>query len=97
MITFEKAWLSYDFSKMEITVQKINEEPYELFQNSNYDSNSMYIDQLNEFVCMVEQGRVRHKYDVLSALETLKVVEALFESNTTGKKVRIDRGENFSF
>ena len=82
---------------MQITAQKINEEPYELFQNSDYDPNIMYIDQLKEFVCMVEEGRVKHKYDVLSAVESLKVVNALFESNTTGKKVSIYRGEKFSF
>ena len=97
VVTFEKAWLSYDFSKMEITAQRINEEPYELFKNHDYDSNDMYIDQLKEFVSMVEQGRVKHRYDVQSAVESLKVVEALFESNTTGKKVGIQRGENFSF
>jgi len=97
LVTFEKAWLSYDFSKMQITAQKINEEPYELFQNSDFDPNIMYIDQLKEFVCMVEEGRVKHKYDVLSAVESLKVVNALFESNTTGKKVSIYRGEKFSF
>ena len=82
---------------MEIIVQRVNEESYELFKNSDYDSNDMYIDQLKEFICMVEQGRTKHKFDALSSLESLKVVEALFSSNLTGKRVAIDRKERFSF
>jgi spore coat polysaccharide biosynthesis protein SpsF len=97
LVTFENAWLSYDFSKMELTAQRINEEPYELFKNSNYDSNDMYIDELKEFICMVEEGRIRHKYDALSSLESLKVVEALFKSNLTGRRIDIERYEKFSF
>ena len=97
LVTFEKAWLSYDFSKMEITVQNINEEPHELFKNSDYDANNMYIEQLKEFVRMVEEGRTKHGYDALSSLESLKVVEALFKSNLTGRRVDIERNEKFSF
>ena len=97
LVTFEKAWLSYDFSKMEITAQRINEEPYELFKNSDYDANNMYIDELKEFICMVEEGRIKHKYDALSSLESLKVVDALFESNLTGRRIDIERNEKFSF
>mgnify|MGYP000129593631 FL=1 len=97
VVTFEKAWLTYDFNKMTVTAQKINEEPYELFNNTNYDSNDMYLHQLEEFICSVEEGRMKHKYDAVSSLESLKVVEALFKSNKTGKKVSIERNEKFSF
>lgn len=96
-ITFEKAWLSYDFSKMEITAQMINEQPYQLFHNDDYDSNTMYINQMKEFISLVEEARVRHNYDAQSSLESLKVVEALFESSISGKKVDIKRNEGFSF
>jgi spore coat polysaccharide biosynthesis protein SpsF len=97
LITFENAWLSYDFNKMEVTAQRMNEETFKLYKNSDYDSNNMYIVQLREFIRMVEEGRLRHKYDALSSLETLKVVEALFKSNLTGKKIEIERKEKFSF
>jgi len=97
LITFEKAWLSYDFNKMEVLVQRTNGEAYTLYKNSHYDSNNMYIEQLKEFICMVEEGRVRHKYDALSSLESLKVVEALFKSNSTGRRENIERKEKFSF
>ena len=89
LLTFEKAWLSYDFNKMEVTTQKINEEPYKSYKDSEYDSNNMYIDQLKEFICMVEEGKINHKYDVSSSIESLKVVEALFESDLIGGRVDI--------
>jgi spore coat polysaccharide biosynthesis protein SpsF len=97
LVIFEKAWLSYDFNLMEVTVQRINEEPFKLYKNSDYDSNSMYIEQLKEFICMVEEGRIKHKYDASSSLESLKVVEALFKSNKTGRRINIERNEKFSF
>ena len=87
LVTFEKAWLAYDLSRMVLTAQRINEEPCELFNKSNYDSNDMYIDQLKEFIRLVEEGRIKHQYDAQSSLESLKVVEALFKSNKTGKKI----------
>ena len=68
-----------------------------LWNNSDYDSNQMYVDQLKEFVRFVEERRVKHQYDALSSLESLKVVEAFFKSNKTGKKVDIERNERFSF
>jgi spore coat polysaccharide biosynthesis protein SpsF len=97
LFTFEKAWIFYDFNKMEVTTQKINEEPHKSYKNSDYDSNNMYIDELKEFICMVEEGRLKHKYDALSSLESIKVVEALFESNLTGRRVDIERNEKFAF
>ncbi len=97
LVTFEKAWLGYDFNKMELTAQRINEEPQVLWNNSEYESNQMYVDELKEFVRFVEEGRIKHQYDVLSSLESLKVVEAFFKSNKTGKKVDIERNERFSF
>lgn len=97
IVTFERAWLSYDFNKMEITAQRINEDAYELYKNSDYDSNKMYIDEIKEFVCMVEEGRIKHKYDALSSLESLKVVEALFKSHESGKRAEIERNERHTF
>jgi spore coat polysaccharide biosynthesis protein SpsF len=97
IVTFERAWLYYDFNKMEITAQRINEDAYGLFKNSDYDSNKMYVDEIKEFVRMVEEGRIKHKYDALSSLESLKVVEALFKSHSTGKRIEIERNERHTF
>jgi len=97
LITFEKGWLSYDFNKMEIISQIIGEEPYELYKDSNYDSNNMYIDELKDFISIVEQGRMKHKNDASSSLECLKIVEAFFESTLTGRIIDIDRNEKFAF
>ena len=67
------------------------------WNNADYDSNQIYVDQLKEFVRFVEEGRVKHQYDALSSLESLKVADAVFKSNKIGKKVDIERNERFSF
>jgi predicted dehydrogenase len=57
----------------------------------------MYVDQLKEFIRFVEEGRVKHQYDALSSVESLRVVDAFFKSNKTGKKVDIEQNKRFSF
>jgi predicted dehydrogenase len=97
LVTFERGWLTYDFNKMELTGQKIGEEPHVIWSGSEYDYNQMYISQLKEFVRYVEEGRVKNHYDASSSVESLKTVEAFFKSDRTGMKVDIERNERFSF
>ena len=43
------------------------------------------------------EGRIKHKYDALSSLESLKVVDAFVKSNLKGRRIDIERNEKFSF
>ena len=97
LITFEMGWLSYDFTRIELIGQKKGDDAHVVWSDKNYDYNKAYIDQMIEFVCFVEEGRLKHKYDAESSVESLKVVESLLESNNSGKKVSIERNERFSF
>ena len=97
LITFEMGWLSYDFTRIELIGQKKSDDAHVIWSDKNYDYNKAYIDQMIEFVCFVEEGRLKHKYDAESSVESLKVVESLLESSNSGKKVSIERNERFSF
>ena len=97
LITFEMGWLSYDFTRIELIGQKKSDDAHVVWSDKNYDYNKAYIDQMIEFVCFVEEGRLKHKYDAESSVESLKVVESLLESSNSGKKVSIERNERFSF
>ena len=97
LITFEMGWLSYDFTRIELIGQKKGDDAHVVWSDKNYDYNKAYIDQMIEFVRFVEEGRLKHKYDAESSVESLKVVESLLESNNSGKKVSIERNERFSF
>ena len=57
----------------------------------------MYVDQLKEFIRFVEEGRVKHQYDAISSVESLKVVDAFFKANKSGKKIDIEHNQRFSF
>ena len=96
-ISFEKGWLSYDFNKNELTGQKEKEEQSIIWSDLNYDYNQMYIDQMHEFVRYVEERRMIHKFDARSSIESLKVIEAHFESAINGARVEVERNERFSF
>lgn len=98
LITFERGWLSYDFNeKRLIAQQSCDKEPEVIWSDSDYHANEMYVDQMKKFINYVEEGRVRHQHDASSSIESLKVVEALFESDRLEARVNIARNERFSF
>ena len=97
LITFEKGWVSYDFRKMELIGQIMGGDIFTIWSNLDHDFNEAYEDQLDKFMCFVEEGRLKHRYDASSAIESIRVVEALFESNSSHKRVNIARNERFSF
>jgi len=89
LITFEKGWVKYDFSKLELFGQVEGLEASVIWSNQDYDANQPYVDQFHEFIRYVEEGRMSHQFDVESALDSLKVVESFFSSTELGKKVCI--------
>lgn len=97
IVTFEQGWVSYDFRKMELVGQILNRDVCNLWSNIDYDFNEAYENQLVKFLCFVEEGRLKHQFDASSAIESIKVIEALFESNSTKKRINIHRDERFSF
>jgi spore coat polysaccharide biosynthesis protein SpsF len=98
LLTFESGWMSYDFSGLNLLAQRTEDKtPQTVWSGKDYDYNDMYVKQMEEFICYVEEGRLKHKFDAPSSLESLKVVEAFFESNQQGKKINIVRNERFTF
>tara|TARA_B110000008_G_scaffold266106_1_gene291935 strand:- start:8437 stop:10230 length:1794 start_codon:yes stop_codon:yes gene_type:complete len=97
LVTFEKGWVSYDFRTMELIGQIIDGDVIKIWSNLDYDFNDAYLNQLDKFLNCVQEGRLKHQHDASSAIESIKVVEALYKSNSKGKKVMMDRKERFSF
>jgi predicted dehydrogenase len=97
LVTFEKGWASYDFSKNELVGQKSDEKIKVIWSDEKHDTNQPYIDQLKEFIGFVEEGRVRHKYSALASIESLKVVDAFFESSLSDKKIYLTDDSRFTF
>ncbi len=98
LITFEHGWVRYDFCEGRVVGQDPDEDsPSTIWADDNYDHNSMYVDQAEKFIQYVEEGRMKHRFDAASSLESLKVVMALFESDKTGLRIPMERNERFTF
>jgi len=96
LITFERGWISYDFNTMELKVQS-NDAVRVIYSDPSYDFNNAYIDQMKMFINYVEEGRLKHSYDIFSGIESLKVIDAFFKSSKNYTRVKIPNNERFSF
>ena len=98
LITFEKGWISYDFNNKNAIAQKSNNKlPFELWSDKNYNSNEMYLNQLKCFIDYVEEGRVKHNFDINGGLESLWIVDSYFSSIKQKKIVHKVNNYRFEF
>lgn len=98
LITFEKGWISYDFNEKKVVAQTPNNNhPFVIWSDKKYDINEMYIKELKYFIDYVEEGRVKHSYDIEGGVESLKVVEAFFLSNRQKKIIKNKSNYRFEF
>ena len=90
IMSCENGWIAYDFNSPNVTACKLDDsEPETIWSDMTYDSNNMYVEQLETFIDFVEEGRIKHSYDLSKSLDSLNVVEALRESNETGKNIKV--------
>ena len=73
------------------------EKPRLLWDGQDYDPNQAYLDEMAEFVRYVEEGRIRHEHDAASSIGSMQVLDALFESVSSGTPIRIHANEKVSF
>lgn len=92
VITFERGWLTYDFNECRVVAQSVNDSsPKIIWSGKNYDENAVYVEQIRKFVEYVEEGRMRHSFDVFSSLDSLRIVESLFVSSESDQIVKIEK------
>jgi len=98
LISFERAWMAYDFTESHVIAQLPGQkEPVVVWSVSSYDVNQMYIDQMKKFIQYVEEGRMKHPYDINSGIDSLKLVDALFTSNEQKQNVKIYSNKKFKY
>ena len=67
-----------------------------IWSDKDYDYNEMYVEQAKKFIDYVEEGRMKHPFDVPDSLDSLRIVEALFEADESGKCVKL-KGKTKTF
>jgi spore coat polysaccharide biosynthesis protein SpsF len=91
LITFEKGWAAYDFNESRVVAQGEDDQtPNVIWSDKDYDNNEMYVEQTKKFIEYVEEGRMKHPFDALGSLDSLRIVEALFVTNESGKCVKLE-------
>lgn len=98
LLSFERGWISYDYTENRVVAQGVNNDvPFSLWSDDTYDANDMYIDEIKEFIEYVEEHRLKNAFDIESAIESLKIVDALFESHSKKNIVQIPYNKRFEF
>jgi len=98
LISFERGWVSYDYSEHRVIAQgPADAAPVTIWSDNTYDANDMYIDEIKEFIEYVEEHRIKNSFDIESAIESLKLVDALFESQSNKSIINIPDNKRFEF
>ncbi len=98
LVSYERGWISYDYTENRIIGQNSTDNvPKILWSNDKYDANDMYLKEVKCFVGYVEECRVKNSFDIESAIESLKLVEALFKSNKEKRVISIPYNKRFEF
>jgi len=98
LISYERGWIGYDYNEGKVEAQSLDSEiPITLWSDKEYEANNMYIDEIKCFLQYVEECRVEHAFDIRSAIESLKLVDALFKSSELKKVIEIPNNKRFKF
>jgi len=98
LISFEHGWISYDYNQHAVIAQKKDDNnSTTIWSDDSYDANEMYLDEMKKFIEYVEEHRFKNPFDIESAVESLKIVDALFESQKYKNIVEIPYDKQFEF
>lgn len=79
VISCERGWVSYDIAKPSVIVQFEDlPAPKVIWEDSHYDRNQPYLDEISAFLGYVREGRLRHEFDAWRAAQNLAVIDAAF-------------------
>ena len=97
ILTFENGWISYDFNLLQVEGCIKGKKKKLIWKDKSYDYNKMYIKELEEFIKLTEERQILHNYDVFSALDSIKVVDAAKKSYKKKSiiKIKEDKENNF--
>lgn len=79
-ISCERGWISYDLLAKTVVIQSADNEPVSVWEDTSYEVNDAYLDEMRTFLNCVREGRVRHAHDAWKGARTLSIIEAAFAS-----------------
>ena len=89
VIICQRGNIKYDLINKTITLCKhLPTNPEVLLDQMEYDVNQSYLDMMKQFFSLVRQGRYRHQFDFMNAVQSLELVQNAFDSETMGWRKR---------
>ena len=86
VVSCENGWIRYNLVDNVVAAQSVESSIASVgWQQSDYELNNAYLEEMATFLDYVRQGRIRHSYDVWKATQSLGIVTSArlaAESNT---------------
>ena len=80
-ISCEQGWIAYDLIGRTVRMKTEGaESEVTVWEDTSYDLNNSYFDEMKTFLACVREGRVRHEHDAWKGGRTLAIVQAAFAS-----------------
>ncbi len=89
-LSFERGWVQYNLTTPRVVVNSEEREGSDIIlEDSDFDTNRQYIDEMQTFIEYVREGRVRHTNDAWKGAEILKIAEAAFQSSKSNRNEQV--------
>ena len=88
-ILFDDGKISWNFNENKLQVKKNKEEVEEYELSEQFDVNDLYVDELKDFLRLIEDSRLEHPLDFDHAISNTNLMLLMHESALKGKKVNV--------
>jgi spore coat polysaccharide biosynthesis protein SpsF len=80
-ISCERGWIAYDLLAKSVVMQDADKDSaVSVWEDTSYDLNDSYLEEMKTFLKCIREGRVRHEHDAWKGARSLTIVEAAFSS-----------------
>lgn len=90
VVSCERGWVQYDLQVPHVTARFEGESGSQsVWEGAGFDGNQPYVDEMRTFLRYVREGRVRHRFDVWHASQSLAIVHAALKSAHEARLQRV--------
>ena len=90
VISCERGWISYNLVTNTVIGQTMGQHGVKVIaDDALYDVNESYVEEMEMFLNCVREGKVRHEYDAVRAMQSLAIATSALEAAHTNSLIEI--------